>query len=528
LPTQGKLLKIALADGSAEIVASGFRTPNGIGLGPNDELFVTDNQGDWLPANKLVQIQSGGFYGSRVVPDEGVMDREELAPVVWLPQDEIGNSPTQPLLLTEGPYAGQMIHGDVTNGGIKRVFMESVQGRLQGAAFHFSAGFAGNVNRLVRGPDGNIYVGELGNPPNWGEIGKVWHGLERLSYVGQPAFEILGIEANSNGFTLTLTEPLAADLDLTADDLLARHWFYHPNEQYGGPKYDATELAVSALTLSPDRRQLRAVIPGLKAGYVVYLRLDPRLLSSSGDTLWVSEGWYTLNAIPQGPPARQQAVAGGQWIGLIDGPDFGGWRNYRGQPGEVKGWVVNDGMLEFQPSGLISWWSLVWSAITGAASGDLIYATEKFRNFELSLEWKISAGGNSGIFYLVADEDHNSPWETAPEMQVLDNDGHSDGEIHTHRAGDLYDLMAAEPETVKSPGEWNQVLLRIQDNQIEHWLNGVKVVAIERGGAEWNGLVAASKFADMPDFGRSDSGYIVLQDHGNAVWYRDIKVRKLD
>lgn len=525
LPTQGKLLEIALDDGSTRIVASGFRTPNGIGLGPGGDLFVTDNQGDWLPASKLVHIQPGGFYGSRVVADAGVMDLPEQPPVVWLPQDEIGNSPSQPLLLTEGPYAGQMIHGDVTNGGIKRVFMESVGGQLQGAAFHFSAGFQGNVNRLVRGPDDSIYVGELGNPPNWGEIGKVWHGLERLSYRGHPAFEILSIEAQADGFTLTLTEPLAQDLQPVVSDLIARQWFYYPNEQYGGPKYDAHALAVSTLQLSADRRQLRAVIPQLKPGYVVYLRLAPRLISAAGEKLWISEGWYTLNNIPQAAPL---AAADSQWQSLFDGRNFGGWRNYGGEPGAIAGWVINDGMLELRPGDWFPWWRMVWAAISGAGSGDLIYATEKFKDFELSLEWKIGTNGNSGIFYLVADETHHSPWETGLEMQVLDNEGHPDGAITTHRAGDLYDLMAADPETVKPPGEWNQVLLRVQDNQIEHWLNGVKVVAIERGGEQWSRLLAASKFTEMPDFGRSDTGYIVLQDHGDPVWYRNIKVRKLE
>ncbi|MCX2982295.1 DUF1080 domain-containing protein [Halieaceae bacterium IMCC14734] len=527
LPTQGKLLEIALEDGSARIIASGFRTPNGIGLGPDDELFVTDNQGDWLPANKLVHVQPGGFYGSRVVPDAGVMELREQPPVVWLPQDEIGNSPSQPLLLNEGPYRGQMIHGDVTNGGIKRVFMESVDGQLQGAAFHFSGGLQGNVNRLERGPDGSIYVGELGNPPNWGEIGKVWHGLERLTYQGQPAYEILSIEANSDGFTLTLTEPLAQDLQPVAADLIARQWFYFPNEQYGGPKYDAHELPVSELQLSADRLQLRAVIPQLKPGYVVYLRLNPRLISVSGEKLWISEGWYTLNAIPQASDVIALSDTHSQWQSLFDGSNFGGWRNYGGQPGEVGGWVINDGMLELQPGDWFPWWRMVWAAISGAGSGDLIYATEKFKNFELSLEWKIGVNGNSGIFYLVADEAHNSPWETGLEMQVLDNEGHPDGAITTHRAGDLYDLLAADPETVKPPGEWNHILLRVQDNQIEHWLNGVRVVAIERGGEQWDSLLAASKFTEMPDFGLADTGYIVLQDHGDPVWYRNIKVRKL-
>lgn len=298
LATQGKLLKVSLADGKAMPVASGFRTPNGIGVGENGQLFVTDNQGDWLPASKLVHIEADGFYGSRAVPDAGILEREEIPPVVWLPQDEIGNSPSQPLLLTEGPYAGQMIFGDVTNGGIKRVFMENINDRLQGAAFHFSAGFKSSVNRLVRGPGGDIFVGEVGNPPNWSEIGKLWHGIEKLSYTGKPAYEMLSVEATPEGFIITLTEPLSEAIAPSTSSLMAKQWFYHPTEQYGGPKYDVSELVVSELRLSEDRRQLNAIVPGLKPGYVVYLRLDEKLLSTNGNRLWVSEAWYTLNAIP--------------------------------------------------------------------------------------------------------------------------------------------------------------------------------------------------------------------------------------
>jgi len=527
LPTQGKLLR-ADSTGKVDIFASGFRTPNGIIAGTDGAIYVTDNQGDWLPSSKLIRIEKGGFYGSRAVPDEGVMNREEIPPAVWLPQDEVGNSPSQPLLLTEGPYAGQMIHGDVYNGGVKRAFLEEVDGRQQGAVFHFSAGFQGAVNRLARGPDGAIYLGELGNPPNWGEYGKPWYGLERMTWVANEAFEMLAVRAQNDGFVIELTQPLAAGMEMTPADVLVKQWFYHPNEQYGGPKYDETVLAVAGVEVAPDRHSLRLHIPGLKAGYVVYLRLADRLRSASGNTLWTAEAWYTLNAIPGGAPAApstQPADAG--WRDLFDGHTLAGWRNYGGDENDVRKWTVQDGTLALMQSGPFPMWDLIKSVLFGGPGGDLVYYREKFRDFELSLQWKIAPGGNSGIFYLVKDETENTAWRTGIEMQVLDNDGHADGKIRTHRAGDLYDLIAADPETVRPPGEWNDVLIRVKDNHIEHWLNGVKVVSVERGSAEWNTLVAASKFADMPGYGKSESGHIVLQDHGDPVWYRNIRVREL-
>jgi len=289
-------------------------------------------------------------------------------------------------------------------------------------------------------------------------------------------------------------------------------------------------LHATRLELSPDRRQITVQIPGLKAGYVVYLRLDARYRSAAGNNLWTSESWYTLNAIPEGPAVdpTPKAAADTGWIDLFDGETLNGWRNYGGSEDNVDKWVVNEGMLELTQEGLFPMWDLISSAIFGGASGDLIYYREKFRNFELALEWKISKGGNSGIFYLVADEERNYAWRTGVEMQVLDNDGHPDGEIITHRAGDLYDLIAADPETVRPPGQWNEARIKVHNNQIEHWLNGVKVVSVERASEEWNRLVAASKFSEMPGFGKFDTGYIVLQDHGDPVWYRNIRIRTLD
>jgi len=534
LPTQGKLLRADFA-GNVEVVASGFRTPNGIAGGDNGAIYVTDNQGDWLPASKLVRIRNGGFYGSRAVPDAGVMGRAELPPSVWLPQDEVGNSPTQPLALREGPYAGQLIHGDVYNGGIKRVFLEQVGGQEQGAVFHFSAGFQGGVNRLLRGPDNAIYVGEVGNPPNWGEYGKAWHGVERLRWAGNNAFEILAVRARSDGFDIELTQPLAADVQVETDDLLARQWFYLPSEQYGGPKYNTTQLGVTTLTRSEDGRHLRARVQGLREGHVVYLRLNDRLRAADGAKLWTAEAWYTMNRLPSsgesspvassGTPAAGLPAEDG-WRELFDGATLDGWRNYGGQ-GPIRKWRVENGSLTRTEAGVFPLWGIIKSTLFGGGSNDLIYYREKFRNFELSLQWKVAANGNSGIFYLVADETEKNPWLTGLEMQVLDNEGHSDGQIETHRAGDLYDLVAANPETVRPPGEWNDVLIRVQDNRIEHWLNGVRVVEVTRGSEEWNSLVKASKYADMPRFGRADSGYIVLQDHGDRVWYRNIRVRTL-
>jgi hypothetical protein len=119
------------------------------------------------------------------------------------------------------------------------------------------------------------------------------------------------------------------------------------------------------------------------------------------------------------------------------------------------------------------------------------------------------------------------PWETAPEMQVLHNEGHPDGKIIKHRAGDLYDLISAKPETVRNPGAWNQVEIKCLQGNLEFWLNDVRVVSTTLWDDSWKKLVAGSKFAKMPDFGKFRKGHIALQDHGDMVWYRNIKIRRL-
>ena len=163
-----------------------------------------------------------------------------------------------------------------------------------------------------------------------------------------------------------------------------------------------------------------------------------------------------------------------------------------------------------------------WQTVGG---GDII--TDKaYENYDLRLEWRIAPGGNSGIIYnVVEDPKYEYVWETGPEMQVLDNDGHGDGAITSHRAGELYDLIALPYEPTVPVGEWNSARIVQRDGLVEHWLNGHMLLRVQIGSPEWDAMVAASKFVEMPDFGKATSGHIALQDHGDRVWYRNIKIR---
>jgi len=195
------------------------------------------------------------------------------------------------------------------------------------------------------------------------------------------------------------------------------------------------------------------------------------------------------------------------WRLLFDGKTTTGWRNY-GKPTISDGWVVQDG------------------ALTRVGAGGDIITSDEFKNFELSIDWKIEPGGNSGIFYRAAEDTDEIYWN-AVEMQVLDDAKHPDGQSPVTSAGAAYDLYPAPPGHVHPGGEWNTARLIVNGNHVEHWLNGVKLLEYELGSRDWDSKVAGSKFKPHPRFGKNSQGHIGLQDHGNVVAYRNIKIRVL-
>lgn len=532
IPDRGKAIRIQKDSGKMEIVAEGLRTPNGVGIGVDGEIFIADNQGDWLPSSKILHVSKGAFFGSRAVDSARVAQLPVKLPVVWLPQDEIGNSPSTPLALNDGPYKGQMIHGEVTHGGVKRVFVEKIDGEYQGAVFRFIQGLEAGVNRMTWGPDGALYVGGIGNPGNWQQYGKYWYGLQRLKYNGKPVFEMLAVRARSNGVEIEFTAPLEDGLGWNPAEYIVQQWYYLPTNDYGGPKLGFGNLKVLSANVSQDRRRVFLELEGMKPNHVVYLRI-PFWWTADGDLeLWSTEAWYTMNRIPQNQPGFKrtppppvpvntlsEAERKAGWKLLFDGQTLKGWRNY-GKKTIGSSWKVVDGAIYLDarkdPNG-------GWQAPDG---GDII-TDGTFENYELRLEWKIAPCGNSGIIYNVEESDkYQYPWQTGPEMQVLDNACHPDSKIRKHRAGDLYDLIECKYETVKPAGEWNRVRLIVNKGKVQHWLNGRKVVETEMWTDNWRAMIAASKFKDMPGFGTVRKGHLCLQDHGDPVWYRNIKIRE--
>jgi hypothetical protein len=203
-------------------------------------------------------------------------------------------------------------------------------------------------------------------------------------------------------------------------------------------------------------------------------------------------------------------LADGQWIVLFDGKSKDAWRGYQRKEFPDKGWVVDHGAFK---------------TIVGGEHVDLV-TKQKFRNFELELEWKVSPGGNGGIFYRAGEED-TEIWHSAPEIQVLDDDQHGDGKNPKTSAGSLYALVAPVGKKLRPVGQFNHFRLVLNKNHGEHWLNGVKVVEYELDSPKLKELIAQSKFKNMPHFAALPEGNIGIQHHGQEVWYRNIRVREL-
>ena len=209
-------------------------------------------------------------------------------------------------------------------------------------------------------------------------------------------------------------------------------------------------------------------------------------------------------------------IADSEWTVLFDGSNFDNWKGYLKEEMHPE-WTIDDGAMLFTP---------------GEQGGKNIISKDKFTNFVLSIEWKISEGGNSGIFWSVfEDEQFSEAYQTGPEIQVLDNAKHPDAKVAggTHKAGSLYDMIACPDENINPAGEWNVCVLEInhKTNLGKVTMNGKEIMTFPVHGEKWDNMVTNSKFNGWEGFGKYQTGHIGLQDHGDKVWYRNIKIREL-
>lgn len=208
------------------------------------------------------------------------------------------------------------------------------------------------------------------------------------------------------------------------------------------------------------------------------------------------------------------------WVLLFNGNNFDGWRQCNGTAMPVN-WVIEENAMK------------VFTAADKkpgqGSDGDVLFSGKKFKNFELSVDWKASKMANSGIFYNVREVPGKPIYYAAPEIQVLDNADATDNKIDSHLAGSLYDMLPADPKTVHPAGEWNTIVIKVKDGKVTHVQNGKLVCTYTLWTPEWDAMVQKSKFKTFPGFteGISKEGFIGLQDHGYPVWFRNIKIREL-
>jgi cytochrome c len=226
---------------------------------------------------------------------------------------------------------------------------------------------------------------------------------------------------------------------------------------------------------------------------------------------------FAATTFSQTPNTLSEAEKKDGWKLLFDGKTTNGWRKFKSDK-IGSAWKVADGALYLDVDA---------KKANPSEGGDLV-SQGQYENYEFSLEWKIAACGNSGVMFNVQEgEKYNYVFVTGPEMQIVDNECHPDAKINKHRAGDLYDLIACSTETVKPAGEWNVAKIVSNNGKYEFWLNGTMNVEFTMHDAGWDNMVANSKFKTMPDFGKFKKGHISLQDHGDQVWFRNIKIKEL-
>jgi len=379
--------------------------------------------------------------------------------------------------------------------------------------------------------------------------------LARFVPVDNFPFEMFGVRAMTNGFEIEFTKPLDPRCGWDSETYYVEQWPFRTASDeaterrsdegsvaagapagrrtqedtaqgavaHGDahpPRRDGVRYPVKSASVSADRKRVFLEIPDLKESHVVYIRLLPPCYSEDGERPWSTEAWYTLNVIPQDrhgevltppEPEPQNFLTADEQAGgcklLFDGQTTAGWRGYR-KDHMPDGWQVKD------------------QCLVRVGPGSDIITEDQWADFELQIEWRVCAAGNSGIFYRV-NEEFDWPFFTGPEFQVLDNAEHADGRSPLTSAGSNYALHAPVRDVTAPVGFFNQVRIVCNGPHVEHWLNGERIVKYELWNDEWKQMVADTKFKAWPNYGLMQKGHIVLQDHGDMVWYRNIKIRAL-
>jgi len=307
--------------------ATGLRSPNGVSVSPDGDVFYCDNQGEWVASNKMHHIREGDYFGHvaglrwvKESPFAGRLPEDHpsgmlydgqagktggpgmpplVPPCIWFPYGRMGKSASEPVWDTTGgrfgPFAGQCFVGDQMKAVVMRVALEKVNGRYQGACFPFRSGLQCGVNRLAFAADGSLYAGQTNR--GWGSFGGKAYGLQRLAYTGVVPFEIHTMRLTKDGFELTFTKPLDPATAEAAKAYSLQSFTYHYWSTYGSPEVDRRAENVRAVRVSGDRRTVSLAVGGLRRGRVYELHLDD-VRGADGEAVLHPEAYYTLNELP--------------------------------------------------------------------------------------------------------------------------------------------------------------------------------------------------------------------------------------
>jgi hypothetical protein len=315
VPLRGWVVKIS-PDGKLTPWALGFRSPNGLGFDADENLFIPDNQGDWIGSSPLYHVERDKFYGhpASLTWKEGTkvppikmpvteLDAMRTPPTIVFPHNLLANSPTQPLLIKTGgkfgPFEGQMLIGEMNRERIIRVIFDKVDGQLQGACIPFidKGGLRKGNNRMAFAKDGSLWVGQTDH----GWAGD--QGIQHIVWTGKVPLEVHGMKLTKKGFDLTFTKPLNAEIAGKQASYKLKHYYYEYHQAYGSKQYDLADVVVNAVTLSPDRKTVSLELPELKAWRVYELRLDD-LKADDGAPIVNPLVCYTLNHLHENTPPR--------------------------------------------------------------------------------------------------------------------------------------------------------------------------------------------------------------------------------
>ena len=368
-----------------------------------------------------------------------------------------------------------------------RFLADDVGGALQGTMVPFLQGIELGIGRHRMSFDeaGSLWIGKI----HLGWAGD--EGLKKVSWNGITPFLVEGVKLLKNGFEISFNQPLGKQLPNLE---VSRHTYtYH--KEYGSPKIDLQNVDVSGVRVSADRRTMTVALPWIDRGYLYTLTLGETVNHAGAPLMGDVLRYHVVNTVGADAASKSDQP----FENLLADADLAAWR-----PGDKAGrWALTEGVLT-----------------RGEIKAGSLNTKEKFQNFDLRFQWKISEGGNSGVIYRI---NHGR----GLEYQLLDDENHVRGKEPLSSSAAIYDIVESVYAPLRQAGEWNTARIVADGNHIEHWLNGVKVLETEFGSADWTERFLKSKNAKVENYGEGGS-QIQLQDHSANVHFRNMRIRKLD